>query len=127
MAGYLATISGPKVLVGHSYGGAVIANAATAVPDVKSLVYIAGFIPARGETIGELAAQSSPALPLISTSVPAGTEVGPATRGDRTPSGFASAARSWRCSPSTLTGYSISWPLPPGVGRGCGPGPRCRA
>jgi pimeloyl-ACP methyl ester carboxylesterase len=72
---YLSTITGPKVLVGHSYGGAVITNAATAVPDVKSLVYIAGFIPAKGETIGALAAQSTPALPLISTQVPGGTEV----------------------------------------------------
>ncbi|MET7751101.1 alpha/beta hydrolase [Micromonospora sp. NPDC005367] len=72
---YLDTIDGPKVLVGHSYGGAIITNAATAVPDVKSLVYIAGFIPAKGETIGELAAKSTPALPLISTPVPGGTEV----------------------------------------------------
>ena len=72
---YLATIDGPKVLVGHSYGGAVITNAATAVPDVKSLVYIAGFIPVKGETIGELAAKSTPALPLIATPVPGGTEV----------------------------------------------------
>jgi pimeloyl-ACP methyl ester carboxylesterase len=72
---YLATINGPKVLVGHSYGGAVITNAAPSVPDVKSLVYIAGFIPAKGETIGELAAKSTPALPLISTQVPDGTEV----------------------------------------------------
>ena len=72
---YLATIKGPKVLVGHSYGGAIITNAATAVPDVKSLVYIAGFIPAKGETVGELAAKSTPALPLLSTKVPDGTEV----------------------------------------------------
>lgn len=72
---YLSTIAGPKVLVGHSYGGAVITNAATAVPDVKSLVYIAGFIPAAGETVGELAARSTPPLPLISTQVPGGTEV----------------------------------------------------
>jgi pimeloyl-ACP methyl ester carboxylesterase len=72
---YLATIDGPKVLVGHSYGGAIITNAATAVPEVKSLVYIAGFIPAKGETIGELAAKSAPALPLVSTQVPDGTEV----------------------------------------------------
>lgn len=72
---YLSTIDGPKVLVGHSYGGAVITNAATAVPDVKALVYIAGFIPVQGETIGELAAKSSPPLPLIATQVPAGTEV----------------------------------------------------
>jgi pimeloyl-ACP methyl ester carboxylesterase len=72
---YLAAIDGPKVLVGHSYGGAVITNAATAVPEVRSLVYIAGFIPARGETIGELAAKSTPALPLVPTQVPDGTEV----------------------------------------------------
>lgn len=72
---YLDTIDGPKVLVGHSYGGAIITNAATAVPEVKSLVYIAGFIPAKGETIGELAAKSTPALPLVSTQVPDGTEV----------------------------------------------------
>jgi pimeloyl-ACP methyl ester carboxylesterase len=72
---YLATIDGPKVLVGHSYGGAVITNAAIAVSDVKSLVYIAGFIPAKGETVGELAARSTPALPLIFTPVPDGTDV----------------------------------------------------
>lgn len=52
-----------------------LTNAATAVADVRSLVYIAGFIPAKGETIGELAAKSTPALPLISTPVPGGTEV----------------------------------------------------
>jgi pimeloyl-ACP methyl ester carboxylesterase len=75
LTSYLATIDGPKVLVGHSYGGAVITNAATAVAGVKSLVYIAGFIPVAGETIGELAAKSTPPLPLISTQVPGGTEV----------------------------------------------------
>jgi pimeloyl-ACP methyl ester carboxylesterase len=72
---YLAAIDGPKVLAGLSYGGAIITNAATAVPEVKSLVYIAGFIPATGETIGELAAKSTPALPLVPTQVPDGTEV----------------------------------------------------
>ncbi|MDX6276621.1 MAG: hypothetical protein QOJ72_749, partial [Nocardioidaceae bacterium] len=41
----LATIEGPIVLVGHSYGGAVITNAAVGVPNVKALVYIAGFAP----------------------------------------------------------------------------------
>ena len=72
---YLSTIDGPKVLVGHSYGGAVITNAATAVTGVKALVYIAGFIPVRGETIGELAAKSATPLPLLTTPVPAGAEV----------------------------------------------------
>jgi pimeloyl-ACP methyl ester carboxylesterase len=37
---YLATVSGPIVLVGHSYGGMVITNAATGNPNVKELVYI---------------------------------------------------------------------------------------
>jgi len=41
----LATISGPIVLVGHSYGGAVITNAATGNPNVKALVFIAAFAP----------------------------------------------------------------------------------
>ena len=39
----LSTIQGPVVLVGHSYGGAVITNAATDVENVVSLVYICGF------------------------------------------------------------------------------------
>jgi len=48
----LATISGPIILVGHSYGGAVITNAASGNPDVKALVYIAAFAPDEGETLG---------------------------------------------------------------------------
>jgi len=44
----LQTISGPIVLVGHSYGGAVISNAAVGVPNVKALVYIAAFAPDKG-------------------------------------------------------------------------------
>jgi pimeloyl-ACP methyl ester carboxylesterase len=51
---YLKTIAGPIVLVGHSYGGAVITNAATGNGDVKSLVYIDAFAPAKGETLGGL-------------------------------------------------------------------------
>jgi pimeloyl-ACP methyl ester carboxylesterase len=50
LADFLKTISGPIVLVGHSYGGMVITNAATGNPNVKALVYIDGFIPARGDT-----------------------------------------------------------------------------
>jgi pimeloyl-ACP methyl ester carboxylesterase len=73
LSSYLTAIEGPKVLVGHSYGGAVITNAATSVPDVKSLVYIAAFIPAKGETLTELTAGSD--LPLVYTPVPGGTDV----------------------------------------------------
>ena len=42
----------PVVLVGHSYGGAVITNAAVGDPKVKALVYVDAFIPDQGETIG---------------------------------------------------------------------------
>jgi pimeloyl-ACP methyl ester carboxylesterase len=51
----LDSIDGPIVLVGHSYGGAVISAAATGNTDVKALVYLAAFVPETGETVGELA------------------------------------------------------------------------
>jgi pimeloyl-ACP methyl ester carboxylesterase len=43
---------GPVVLVGHSYGGAVITAAAAGSPNVKALVFIAAFVPDSGEPIG---------------------------------------------------------------------------
>ena len=52
----LATVQGPIVLVGHSYGGFVLTNAATGNPNVKALVYIAAFAPDAGETVGGLSA-----------------------------------------------------------------------
>lgn len=48
---FLTTIKGPIVLVGHSYGGAVITNAATGNPQVKSLVYIAAYALDEGEAV----------------------------------------------------------------------------
>jgi pimeloyl-ACP methyl ester carboxylesterase len=50
VADYLKTITGPIVLVGHSYGGMVISNAATGNPNVKALVYVDAFVPAAGES-----------------------------------------------------------------------------
>lgn len=47
--------TGPVVLVGHSYGGAVITNAATQTPTVKALAYIDAFAPDQDETIVQLA------------------------------------------------------------------------
>jgi pimeloyl-ACP methyl ester carboxylesterase len=58
LASYLQTISGPIVLVAHSYGGFVITNAATGNTNVKALVYIDGFAPDEGETLGGLAERS---------------------------------------------------------------------
>lgn len=55
----LETIDGPIVLVGHSYGAAVITNAATGDPDVRALVYVDGSVPAEGETVAELAGPDS--------------------------------------------------------------------
>jgi pimeloyl-ACP methyl ester carboxylesterase len=54
IASVLATLSGPIVLVGHSYGGEVITNAAYGNPNVKALVYIAAFAPEQDETSGQL-------------------------------------------------------------------------
>lgn len=54
LASYLKTISGPIILVGHSYGGMVITNAATGNPNVKGLVYDDAFEPAAGETVQQL-------------------------------------------------------------------------
>lgn len=50
---FLDTIDGPIVLVGHSYGGAVISNAATGDPDVRSLVYVAAYALDEGESVAE--------------------------------------------------------------------------
>ena len=63
----LTTIEGPIVLVGHSYGGAVISNAAVGVPNVRALVYIAGFAPDAGESLVHLVSMNP------------GSEIGPAT------------------------------------------------
>jgi pimeloyl-ACP methyl ester carboxylesterase len=54
VADVLAGIQGPIVLAGHSYGGAVITNAARGNTDVKALVYVAGLAPDAGETTPEL-------------------------------------------------------------------------
>ena len=61
IASFLQTITGPIILVGHSYGGAVITNAATGNPNVKALVYIDAFAPDQGESLASL---SSVPLPL---------------------------------------------------------------
>ena len=54
LADFLRSISGPIVLVGHSYGGAVITNAATGNEQVHALVYLNGWMPDEGETIQQL-------------------------------------------------------------------------
>ncbi|HEU4946723.1 MAG TPA: alpha/beta hydrolase [Kribbella sp.] len=55
----LETVTGPIVLVGHSYGGAVVTNAATGIPNVKALVYVNSFALDAGETATEAAGPDS--------------------------------------------------------------------
>jgi pimeloyl-ACP methyl ester carboxylesterase len=50
----LDQINGPIVLVGHSYGGTVITNAALGDPQVRALVYVAAFAPDTGESVLQL-------------------------------------------------------------------------
>lgn len=57
---YLARESEPVVLVGHSYGGAVITGAGADNPKVKALVYIAAIVPDTGETVGDIFQRAAP-------------------------------------------------------------------
>jgi pimeloyl-ACP methyl ester carboxylesterase len=54
LADFLRSLTGPVVLVGHSYGGAVISAAATGNDQVKALVYFNGWMPDEGESIQQL-------------------------------------------------------------------------
>jgi pimeloyl-ACP methyl ester carboxylesterase len=60
---------GPVLAVGHSYGGAVITNAAARVDNVVGLVYVAAFAPEEGERLGDATATSKDAV-LSSALVP---------------------------------------------------------
>ena len=54
----LEQVPGPILAVGHSYGGAVLSNAATNVANVVGLVYVAAFAPDEGEVLGQVTAGS---------------------------------------------------------------------
>jgi pimeloyl-ACP methyl ester carboxylesterase len=57
VAALLGTIKGPIILVGHSYGGVLITNAASGNPQVKGLVYVSAFAPDKGESAFQLTGQ----------------------------------------------------------------------
>jgi pimeloyl-ACP methyl ester carboxylesterase len=59
----LVTHDGPAILVGHSYGGAVITEAGNH-PKVSALVYIAAFAPDKGESVGTLIKDPPPGAPV---------------------------------------------------------------
>jgi pimeloyl-ACP methyl ester carboxylesterase len=65
----LATLSGPTIVVAHSYGGSVITGAVATASNVIGLVYIAAFAPMEGENINALFGQY-PATPLLHHVVP---------------------------------------------------------
>ncbi|MFL5304314.1 MAG: alpha/beta fold hydrolase [Polyangia bacterium] len=57
LSAVMAGIAGPIILVGHSYAGMVISNAATGNSKVKALVYVSGLAPEAGETTAALVAK----------------------------------------------------------------------
>ena len=59
----LANLQSPVILVGHSYGGAVITEAGND-PKVVGLVYIAAFAPDKGESVSALIADPPPNAPM---------------------------------------------------------------
>jgi pimeloyl-ACP methyl ester carboxylesterase len=69
LSAVLRQIDGPVIAVGHSYGGAVISNAATDAANVVGLVYVAAFAPDEGEKLGEVEAASKDSV-LNSALVP---------------------------------------------------------
>jgi pimeloyl-ACP methyl ester carboxylesterase len=58
IASFLEQIPGPVLAVGHSYGGAVISNAAAGAENVVGLVFVAAFAPEEGERLGEASSTS---------------------------------------------------------------------
>jgi pimeloyl-ACP methyl ester carboxylesterase len=63
----VAAVDGPVVLVGHSYGGAVITQAAAGLDNVVGLVYLAAFAPAVGESVGSVQEPFAP--PMLASTV----------------------------------------------------------
>ncbi|MCU1420925.1 MAG: Alpha/beta hydrolase [Microbacteriaceae bacterium] len=54
IASVFAQVEGPVIAVGHSYGGAIISNAATSSPNVVGLVFVSGFAPEENEKLSDV-------------------------------------------------------------------------
>ena len=75
LASLLGQIDGQVLLAGHSYGGAVISNAAASAPNVLGLVFVAAFAPDEGERLGEVTPSSKDSIlnpALVQYNYPAG-------------------------------------------------------
>ncbi|MGS0684945.1 alpha/beta fold hydrolase [Nakamurella sp. GG22] len=73
---FLSQVDGPVLLVGHSYGAAVITNAAVGASNVVGLVYVSGFAPDEGERLIDVEAGSKDSVldtALVSTNYPTGS------------------------------------------------------
>jgi pimeloyl-ACP methyl ester carboxylesterase len=76
VASVFSQIPGPVLAVGHSYGGAVITNAATGAANVVGLVYVAAFAPDEGEQLLEVEGGSKDSVltsALVARQYPTGT------------------------------------------------------
>lgn len=85
VASAIGQVPGPVLLVGHSYGGAVISNAATNIPNVVGLVYVAAFAPDEGERLIEVESGSKDSI-LNSALIPFNYPTG---QGEETAAEFA--------------------------------------
>lgn len=72
VASVFQQIPGPVLAVGHSYGGAVITNAASMVDNVVGLVYVAAFVPDEGESVGEVLASALMMPAVVESKYPTG-------------------------------------------------------
>jgi pimeloyl-ACP methyl ester carboxylesterase len=75
VASAIRQIPGPVLAVGHSYGGAIITNAAPQASNVAGLVYVAAFAPDEGETLGDIEGDSKDSVlnsALLQWQYPAG-------------------------------------------------------
>jgi len=91
IASVLAQIPGPVLAVGHSYGGAVISNAATNAKNVVGLVFVAAFAPDVGEALLEVEGGSKDSVlgtVLVPHQYPTGTGTETATEFSINPDGF---------------------------------------
>jgi pimeloyl-ACP methyl ester carboxylesterase len=62
VASAIRQIPGPVLAVGHSYGGAIITNAAPQAGNVIGLIFVAGFAPDEGETLSDVEGDSTDSI-----------------------------------------------------------------
>lgn len=107
IASYASQIDGPVLLVGHSYGGAVISVAGASTPNAVGLVFVAAFALDEGESFAEIFAQFGD-TPLLSAVRPGTYRFRTGRPRSSSPSGLSSTAR--RSPPTCRARRQRSWP-----------------